>query len=356
MAGLSVTGDPDGWLDAGRAVSTLMAQLDSELADANRVSGAGLTNLWQGPAASAFATDWTARRSRYEDLIDHAQRVAQAITGYGEKLLGLVQAAANLESTWCSVGLHLLESGAGFMLPPGVESMPTGTQLNLSQALTQSEHDVRQLAADAAGAAEDLAIALGAAIAALLAFDLIEVGVLRSVAAGVYDEFKQDNLDSWVERTKLIIDELKPIANDAADSADSLDTFITSYMAGASPEDQVQLAASGLPADAHDIATATSGLSKGLEVGGYVALGAANFAASYKVTQDAEREGLRASLERNAGLIASTATADAIAVAFPEAGPVGVAAGAIVAAGVGYTVQTIVDHRQAIGHFVEDVF
>ena len=42
--------------------------------------------------------------------------------------------------------------------------------------------------------------------------------------------------------------------------------------------------------------------------------------------------------------------------AFPEAGPVGVAAGAIVVAGVGYTVQTIVNHRQAIGHFIEDVF
>ena len=161
MAGLSVKGDPDGWLDAGRTISTLMTQLDSELADANRVGGAGLTSLWQGPAASAFATDWNARRSRYENLIDNARRVAQAITGYGEKLLGLVQTAANLESTWCSVGLHLLESGEGFVLPPGVESMPTGTQLSLKQALVQSEHDVKQLADDAAGAAEDLAVALG---------------------------------------------------------------------------------------------------------------------------------------------------------------------------------------------------
>ena len=185
MAGLSVKGDPDGWLDAGRTISTLMTQLDSELADANRVSGAGLTSLWQGPAASAFATDWNARRSRYENLIDNARRVAQAITGYGEKLLGLVQTAANLESTWCSVGLHLLESGEGFMLPPGVESMPTGTQLSLKQALVQSEHDVKQLADDAAGAAEDLAVALIAALTALLAFELIEVGVLRGVAVGV---------------------------------------------------------------------------------------------------------------------------------------------------------------------------
>ena len=182
MAGLSVNGDPDGWLDAGRTISTLMTQLDNELADANRVGGAGLTSLWQGPAASAFAGDWNARRSRYENLIDNARRVAQAITGYGEKLLGLAQTAANLESTWCSVGLHLLESGEGFVLPPGVESMPTGTQLGLKQALVQSEHDVKQLADDAAGAAEDLAVALIAALTVLLDFELIEVGALRGVA------------------------------------------------------------------------------------------------------------------------------------------------------------------------------
>jgi hypothetical protein len=74
------------------------------------------------------------------------------------------------------------------------------------------------------------------------------------------------------------------------------------------------------------------------------------------VVKDARGEGYRASLEQNAGAIASTATTDAIAIAFPELGPVGVIAGGVVAAGVGYTVQTIVDHRQAIGHFIESVF
>jgi hypothetical protein len=32
-----------------------------------------------------------------------------------------------------------------------------------------------------------------------------------------------------------------------------------------------------------------------------------------------------------------------------------VAAGAVVAAGVGYTVQSIVDHRKAIEHFAESI-
>ncbi|MGH3192503.1 MAG: hypothetical protein ACRDOL_35695, partial [Streptosporangiaceae bacterium] len=66
MAGLSVKGDPDGWLNAGRTISTLMAQLENEFSDANMAGGAELTRSWSGPAASAFAADWNTRRSRYE--------------------------------------------------------------------------------------------------------------------------------------------------------------------------------------------------------------------------------------------------------------------------------------------------
>jgi len=356
MAGLSVKGDPDGWLDAGRTIGTLMTQLENELSDANTASGAGLASQWRGPAASAFIADWNARRSRYEDLIYNARRAAQAITDYGEKLLGIVQKAANLESIWCGFGLHLLESGEGFMLPPGIESMPAGTQLSLTQALHESARDVEQLTADAVGAAEDLATALGSAIVALLDFDLIEVGVLRSAAAGVAHEYVKENFEGLLARAGFAIGELGAIAGKAADATSGVDNLLTTVALHGTPDEQATLIASGLPGDAHDVATATSGLSTGLTVGGYVALGAANFVTSYTVTEDAEREGLRASLEQNAGLIASTATSDAIAIAFPELGPVGVIAGGVVAAGVGYTVQTIVDHRQAIGHFIESVF
>lgn len=360
MAGLSVTGDPDGWLDAGRAISTLMAQLDGELADANRVGGAGLTSLWQGPAASAFATDWIARRSRYEDLIDNARRVAQAITGYGEKLLGLVQTAANLESTWCGVGLHLLESGAGFMLPPGVESMPAGTQLSLSHALTQSEHDVKQLAADAAGAAEDLAVALGAAIAALLAFDLIEVGVLRSAVDGfVSEQLSLPELPHDVmDIGEVGLDARRDYFDAESANAGTWAAQLSSDLRDGTPDEQ-SVAGSLLPQAGRDAQTAAANADDIDQLDAAVkrwALVADNGLTLSQVVYDGQREGYRASLEQNAGLIASTATSDAIAVAFPEAGPVGVAAGDIVGAGVGYAVQTIVNQRQAIGHFIEDVF
>lgn len=354
MAGLSVKGDPDGWLDAGRSISTLMAQLDSELADANRISGPGLAGQWQGPAASAFAGDWNSRRSRYEDLIANARQAAQAITSYGEKLLGLVQAAANLESTWCSVGLHLLESGAGFMLPPGVESMPAGTQLSLSHALAQSERDVGQLADDAVGAAEDLAVALGAALAALLAFDLIEVGALRDVAdTYLNDEALTAETHDFLDLGHAALGTASNYFDEQADNAGTWAAQVSSYLRDGTPEEQ-SFAGTELPAAGAEAQSAAAtaddidGLDDALSP---VMLVAGNVLTVAQVIHDGQREGYRASLEQNAGNIASATTEDALECFFP-----GVPLDSIVAFGVGHTVQAIVDHRQAIGHFIEDVF
>jgi hypothetical protein len=354
MAGLSVKGDPDGWLDAGRAVITLMNQLDSELADANTLSGTGLTSQWQGPAASAFTTDWNNRRSRYEDLIDNARRMAQAITRYGETLLGLVQTAANLESTWCSFGLHLLESGEGFMLPPGAESMPAGTQLSLRQALTQSEHDVKQLAADAIGAAEDLAVALGAALSALLAFDLIEVGALQGVADGyVSNKFMVAATHDLLTLGGSSLQAARNYFDLEADNAGTWSAQLSSYLRDGTPDEQ-SVAGSLLPQAGRDAQTAAANADDMDQLENAVspwALVAENGLTLVQVVHDGQREGYRASLEQNAGDIASTLTDDGLEYFFP-----GVPIDGIVAMGVGYTVQTIVDHRQAIGHFVEDVF
>ena len=96
----------------------------------------------------------------------------------------LVQQAANLEATWCGLGLHVMETGAGFMLPPGFDLLPAGTQLSLHQTLAESRTDVEKMASDAVGAAEDLAVAIGAAIVALEDFQLIEVGAAAGDVAG----------------------------------------------------------------------------------------------------------------------------------------------------------------------------
>ena len=133
---------------------------------------------------------------------------------------------------------------------------------------------------------------------------------------------------------------------------------LSSYLRDGTPDEQ-SVAGSLLPQAGRDAQTAAANagdIDQLADVASSLAFVSNNGLTLGKVIYDGQHEGYRASLEQNAGLIASTATSDAIAVAFPEAGPVGVAAGAIVAAGVGYTVQTIVNHRQAIGHFIEDVF
>ena len=245
------------------------------------------------------------------------------------------------------------------MLPPGVESMPAGTQLSLKQALVQSDHDVKQLADDAVGAAEDLAVALSAALAALLDFDLIEVGVLQGVADGyLSNRFMVAATHDVLTLGDISLAAAKNYFDLEADNAGTWAAQISSYLRDGTPDEQ-SVAGSLLPQAGRDAQTAAANADDIHQLDDAVspwALAAENGLTLAQVVYDGQHEGYRASLEQNAGLIASTATSDAIAVAFPEAGPVGVAAGAIVAAGVGYTVQTIVNHRQAIGHLIEDVY
>ena len=367
MAGLSVKGDPHGWLDAGRSVSTLMTQLESELSEVNTVTGQGLTRSWSGPAASAFAADWSTRRSRYEDLIYHARRAAQAITDYGEKLLGMAQQAAYLESYWCGFGLHILETGENFILPPGVASMPPGTQLSLHQALSESRTAVERLASDALGAAEDLAVALGSVIAALLDFNLIEVGALWNAEKDyVSSELRTpwDFLDNGLDITHAVVD-------DAAKQTAQFATRMSSYLREGDPAER-SVGGAMLPGAGRDAAATAAVASKVGEVakwGGRVTLVGDAVFLGWQVMQDARREGYLGSIDNHSGDIASlaltpveTAAGVAIAGVVLAGAPAEVVAvgavviGGVVAVGVGETVQTIVDHRKAIGHFIEHAF
>ena len=61
MGSLGLHADPDGWLNAGYSVRTLMDSLDSELYDADRIGGAGLSQSWAGPVAEAFTGHWSGR-------------------------------------------------------------------------------------------------------------------------------------------------------------------------------------------------------------------------------------------------------------------------------------------------------
>ena len=373
MAGLAVHGDPDGWLDAGRSISTLMVQLESDLSDASALDGQALARSWYGPAATSFAAHWGARRSRYEDLLGQAQRAARAIAAYGERLADMALQAATLETIWCGAGLHILDLGAGFMLPPGVESMPAPAQISLRQALSESVTAVERLGADGVAAAEDLALILGSVIALLEDFSFIELGILRGVA----DEFIAENKDPLSLFTDGV-GVVGYVAGRAADNAGSFASQLGYYLREGTAGERS--AAGELLPDAGKDAANEASLAKWAGVAGVVVSVAA---VGWQVRRDARTEGYGSSLEQNAGSITSTAISVAgtgmlggaaeaavggglidvaggavLAAGAPEilVGVGVVAAGAVVAAGVGYTVQSIVDHRRAIGHFVESAF
>ena len=183
MAGLMIQGDPGGWSDVGGSLGALAARLETGLSDADAFGAQALARSWYGPAAAAFSAHWAARRPRYEDLIVLVRRASRAILAYAHTLEDMRARAANLESVWCGVGLHVLYSGEGFMLPPGLESMPPHAQVSLRQALSESARDVEFLGADCVAAATELAAVLVPVIALLEDFALIELNIIRGIGA-----------------------------------------------------------------------------------------------------------------------------------------------------------------------------
>jgi uncharacterized protein YukE len=363
MAGLTIQGDPGGWSDAGGSLSALAARLETGLSDADALGAQALARSWAGPAAAAFSAHWATRHPRYEDLIVLVRRAARAILAYAHTLEDMRARAVNLESAWCGVGLHVLYSGEGFMLPPGVESMPPHAQVSLRQALSESARDVEALGADCVAAAAELAAVLIPVIALLDDFALIELNIIRGIGAEFINEQK-DPLS--LAGTGLEVAER--FAGDAADNAGTYASQLSYYLREGTAGER-SAAGSLLPGAGQDAAFAGS-VSDLAKWGGSLALAAGTGFTVWKVMHDGQKVGYRASLEEHSGEIASTAfevvAGDAVGAA---AAGVILAAGApeivaaigavavvgVAAAGVGYTVQSVVNHRRAIEHFVDSV-
>jgi hypothetical protein len=345
MAGLMIQGDPGGWSDVGGSLSALATRLETGLSDADAFGAQALARSWYGPAAGAFSAHWATRRPRYEDLIVLVRRAAQAILAYAHTLEDMRARAMNLESVWCGVGLHVLYSGEGFMLPPGVESMPPHAQVSLRQALSESARDIEALGADCVAAATELAAVLVPVITLLEDFALIELNIIRGIGAEFINEQKDP---SSIAETAFGV--VEKFTSRAADNAGIYASQLGYYLREGTPDEQ-SAAGSLLPEAGQDAAVAGS-VNDLVKWGGGLALVAGNGLTVWKVIHDGQKEGYRASLEQNAGAIASTVTGDVLAIAFPG---VGLLAGGIIAAGVGYTVQTVVNHRKEIAHVVESV-
>ena len=178
MGSLGLHADPDGWLNAGYSVRTLMDSLDSELYDADRIGGAGLSQSWAGPVAEAFTGHWSGVRSRAEDLIAQGRRAAAAITDFGSRLEDFVKRAADLERYWLSFGLQLGLDGMRFALPWGFEQLSPGHQVSFHQWLTESEGDVTAMWSDISVAVDDVVTALESLIVAFEDLAALELGAL----------------------------------------------------------------------------------------------------------------------------------------------------------------------------------
>ena len=155
-----------------------------------------------------------------------------------------------------------------------------------------------------------------------------------------------------LENAHGLLDAAKEHFDIAADNASTFASQMSSDLREGSPGEQsaggMLLKDAGLKAQR---ATATAGyVDKLQEFGTPIALLAANGLTVGEVVYDARRQGLRASLEEHAGDIAATATGDVLEYFAPDCPLDGV-----VAVGVGFTVQAVVNHRKAIGHFAERV-
>jgi hypothetical protein len=352
MAGLSVRGDPQGWVDLGSAISTAAAILDSELSGADVNGAQVLARSWYGPSAAAFSANWAARRSRYEQLIGHLHSVGRSVSGYGQRLWELQEQAWAVESRAIEAGLRLTPLGDGFLLPPEANLLPGPARMLIEHALADAAQGVERLFADVVAAAEDLTFTLGPVITLLEDFCVVGVGAyLPELVRGLKDQLSPeailgDALGVWAttaeytERAALgTWSKLEVLSNAGFTEADTL-----------------------LPAATADAARAASRAAF---------LDHASTALTVVVTTGqvlwgafVEHEGVRVSLEKNAGNIADAAVGIGLSAAAVAIGVPLVAAGApvalvavgsavavgVVAVGVGAAVQTVVDHRQAIIH------
>jgi len=219
MAGLGLNADPDGWLNAGYSISALMDSLESELDDADRVGGSGLTAHWAGPVADAYGGHWGALRPRAEDLIGQGRRAASAITDFGGKLEDFVKRAADLEGHWTSFGLQLAEGGLRFALPFGFDLLPQEHQLSFRQLLAESEQDVTAMWSDIKAAVDDVVTLLESLIDAFEDFAVLEVGMAAGLLGGYLGGYRTNWASLASDALSVVREGFDDVAPRALDGA-----------------------------------------------------------------------------------------------------------------------------------------
>ena len=200
MGSLGLHADPDGWLNAGYSVRTLMDSLDSELYDADGTAARGCPRTGPGRSRRPSTGHWSGLRSRAEDLIAQGRRAAAAITDFGGRLEDFVKRAADLESYWLSFGLQIGLDGMHFALPWGLEQLSPEHQVSFHQWLTESERDVTAMWSDIRAAVDDVVTALESLIAAFEDYAVLELGAAAGLVGGDLGGYR-DKLGQRCEAT-----------------------------------------------------------------------------------------------------------------------------------------------------------
>jgi hypothetical protein len=352
MPGLSVQGEPQGWVDLGSAISTAAATLEAELSGADLNGAQALARSWYGPTSAAFSASWASRRSRYEQLIDHLYSAGRAVAGYGQRLGELQEQAWSVESRAIEAGLRVTPLGDAFMPPPEMDLLPGPAKMLIEHALADAAQGVEHLFADIAAAAEDLMFTLGPVATLLEEFCLAGLGaaylpeVAHEFMSLIRDDIPNEVLDTFQAAAEY----------EVTAAEDAVSKLVVLSNAGFTEADAL------LPAATADAARAASRMEF---------LGRASTVVTVVTTVGpvlwgafVEHEGVVGSLENHAGNIADAVAGVGLTVAAIAIGAPLVAAGApaalvtvgavvaasVVAAGVGAAVQTIVDHRHAIIH------
>jgi len=361
MGSLGLHADPDGWLNAGYSIRTLMDSLDSELDDADRIGGAGLSQSWAGPVAEAFTGHWSGVRSRAEDLIAQGRRAAAAITDFGGRLEDFVRRAADLESYWLSFGLQLDLDGMHFALPWGFEQLSPGHQVSFHQWLTESERDVTAMWSDIEAAVADVVTALESLIAMFEDFEVVVLGAAAWLVGGYLGGYLKDPLSLVDDGISAAKESLAWARNHALD-----DAYKTVVAAGGDADHDATAAADAATRAALRYAKVAKVADDVEKVGGRVLLVAAIGTTAWETYGTAKKHGWVDAVEDHSGDIASLALIAPEAVAggviaaalLPEAavGVGAIVATGVVAFGVSEGVQWVVDHNKTtINHAVTDI-
>lgn len=367
MGSLGLHADPDGWLNAGYSIRTLMDSLDSELYDADRIGGAGLSQAWAGPVAEAFTGHWSGVRSRAEDLIAQGRRAAAAIIDFGGRLEDFVRRAADLEGYWLSFGLQLGLDGLHFTLPWGFEQLSPGHQVSFHQWLTESERDVTAMWSDIRAAVDDVVTALESLIAAFEDFAVLELAALGSTLGwalgATVGGYRQDLFTLGHDAVGLETDTFVRRAKHAEQVAGKLrDKW---YQDGTQ---EMRTAGDSLVRDAKQDVKLAGEFDRYAKLGEHALVFGAVVLTAAEVYSTAKKQGLVRGIEAHTDDItalavsvpagwAGVAIAGVLLAGAPAVVVVGggVLAGGIIAAGVGAGAQWYVNHhQQQVGHVLRD--